>query len=248
MLGSSIGIRGIVVFGLITIVILNGLNIQIKASNKVVFSPFYVHAIWTCVFSLSLMVFFGKVFLKSIKREYENIYCQKKHSDKKAENEEYFPKSDMTKTVPFLRTKLIFFCISILMVLFSVITIYETVRLTMKSWYETVEIKDDEGISNQYIIALNLNDYYVLKRLVNDDEKLIIDTNEYIFKEKDNVIVTHKYYPNLYVGETINMDDIIGAIEEVQANLNLEGYSEQEINNLFNQIVEKLEEYKELIY
>ena len=70
--------------------------------------------------------------------------------------------------------------------------------LTSKHKYGVVEMVDNHS-AQQFAIVLDLDDYYILEPVNENNSNLVIDTEKYMYIDKNSVMVTQKRYLNTIV-------------------------------------------------
>ena len=97
-----------------------------------------------------------------------------------------------------VRFKLVAMICVLLLLLTSYVNMTEITVLTSKKNYGIVEIGNEKG-THLYAIVLDLDQYYVLEPIEEDGEKITISTERYIYKERDSVEVTQRFFQRVYM-------------------------------------------------
>ena len=97
-----------------------------------------------------------------------------------------------------VRIKLVAMICVLLLLLTSYVNMTKITVLTSKKNYGIVEIGNEKG-THLYAIVLDLDQYYVLEPIEEDGEEITISTERYIYKERDSVEVTQRFFQRVYM-------------------------------------------------
>ena len=95
--------------------------------------------------------------------------------------------------------------------LFSTLSLWvastESLFLRGKNSYDLLYIEEKNNV-NSYAVILELDEFYVVEPVEENEDDLMINTGHYMYKEKDNVLVSRKRYKKVVINRNIHAKEV----------------------------------------
>ena len=141
------------------------------------------------------MMLLGKCFIELIKN-YANY--EKEREINSASNHKYQQRTNQ------LRKETALFCLLVIITASSWVTTSTISHLVDNLNYDIVEIIVG-GESKSCAVIIDLNEFYLLQPIEEKNDELIINTLQYMYVEKNNIIVTRKSFSKVTVDRKLDL-------------------------------------------
>ena len=178
-------------------------------------SYFYLDNIGGMCLSIACIIeiVYMRLILKKMRNEVAHVLNKRKIVD-------YSGNMDTSRQDAAIWKKITMCIICLFVLVCSCIITLKAVYLVDKSTYGIVEISNNDA--QAYAVVLNLDEHFVLEPVEEKDNELIIKCGQYMYKDKNELLVTYKKYGKVSVrsGLLVMLLDRIDRINDTLKHIN----------------------------